>query len=122
MGIEPESKPHGRHNRQHRTAHFDEANWATYVFLAASAIAQRRRSMSQTLESPLGRFMDRRSADSRYVGPAKERRQFTNGHENLSPAAAELATAIDTYKLRHRRRFVTYEEILSVVLSLGYHK
>lgn len=78
--------------------------------------------MSQALESPLGRFMDRRSSESRYAGSARERRQFTNGHNNLSPDAAELATAIDTYKLHHRRRFVTYEEMLNVILSLGYHK
>ncbi len=36
--------------------------------------------------------------------------------------ARELATAIDAYKLAHRRRFITYEEMLSVVKSLGYTK
>ena len=51
-----------------------------------------------------------------------ERRQFTNSHEELSPAARELARAIDTYKLRHRRRFITFEEMLSVIQSLGYSK
>jgi hypothetical protein len=40
----------------------------------------------------------------------------------LSPEAAELARAIDGYKLRHRRRFVTYEEMLAVIKMLGYHK
>jgi hypothetical protein len=40
----------------------------------------------------------------------------------LSPAARELAEAIDGYKLRHRRRFVSHEELLSVIKSLGYHK
>ncbi len=33
-----------------------------------------------------------------------------------------MATAIDQYKLRHRRRFITYEEMLAVVKDLGYHK
>ena len=30
--------------------------------------------------------------------------------------------AIDQYKLLHRRRFITYEEMLSVFQSLGYEK
>ena len=34
----------------------------------------------------------------------------------------ELAQAIDQYKLRHRRRFITFEEMLAVVKSLGYHR
>ena len=51
-----------------------------------------------------------------------ERRQFTNSYEELSPEASELALAIDHYKLVHRRRFITYDEMLSVVKSLGYQK
>ncbi len=34
----------------------------------------------------------------------------------------ELALAIDQYKLRHHRRFITYDELLGVIQSLGYHK
>jgi hypothetical protein len=33
-----------------------------------------------------------------------------------------LALAIDEYKLHHRRRFITYQEMLDVVEALGYHK
>lgn len=66
-------------------------------------------------------FVDRRNPDSA-TRPAIERRQFTNSHEELSPEARELAQAIDEYKLMHRRRFTTFEEVLSVVKSLGYHK
>jgi hypothetical protein len=33
-----------------------------------------------------------------------------------------LAQAIDQYKLRHRRRFITFEELYDVMASLGYHK
>jgi len=33
-----------------------------------------------------------------------------------------LALAIDQYKLRHRRRFINYEEMLSIVRDLGYRK
>ena len=57
-----------------------------------------------------------------WAGPRMERRQFANSHEELSAEACELATAIDGYKLAHRRRFITYEEMLGVVKSLGYHK
>ena len=44
------------------------------------------------------------------------------GGGGLPPAVRELAMAIDEYKLRHRRRFISYEEIYAVILELGYHK
>ena len=73
--------------------------------------------------SPLNApFVDRRSFDPGMGRPESERRQFSNSHEDLSPEAQALALAIDEYKLVHRRRFITYEEMLSVVKSLGYHK
>lgn len=78
--------------------------------------------MSQGLETPTGSFVDRRNYAIMEPSPVCERRQFTNTHEGLSPEARELAYAIDEYKLHHRRRFVTYEEMLAVVKSLGYHK
>ncbi len=67
-------------------------------------------------------FIDRRNYDSPGVPPGVERRQFANSHSGLSPEARELAEAIDEYKLRHRRRFITYEEMLKVFQSLGYSK
>jgi hypothetical protein len=67
-------------------------------------------------------FVERRNYEFTAGPPVHERRQFANSHEELSPDARELALAIDGYKLRHRRRFVTYEEMLAVVKSLGYHK
>ena len=69
-----------------------------------------------------GVFVDRRKYDAPTLQPAMERRQFTNSHDGLSPDARELALAIDAYKLRNRRRFITYEEMLNVVISLGYEK
>ena len=54
--------------------------------------------------------------------PLFERRQFANSYDELSPDAAELARAIDGYKVQHRRRFVTFEEMLAVIKSLGYSK
>jgi len=77
--------------------------------------------MSHGLETPMGSFVERRSSGPQ-VPPGVERRQFANSHEALSPEARELAQAIDTYKLQHRRRFITYEEMLAVIKSLGYHK
>lgn len=71
--------------------------------------------------APVAPFVDRRqSTGDSTVG--RERRQFTNSHEELTPDARELAVAIDSYKLMHRRRFITFEEMLNVVKSLGYHK
>jgi len=78
--------------------------------------------MSQVAESPSASFVDRRSYDEFQATPAVERRQFANSHDELSPEARELAMAIDGYKMRHRRRFITYEEMLAVVCSLGYRR
>jgi hypothetical protein len=78
--------------------------------------------MPQTLENASGTFVDRRDYSAPGTQPGRERRQFTNSHEGLSPDAAELARAIDEYKVRHRRRFITYEEMLTVIQGLGYHR
>lgn len=83
--------------------------------------------MSPTFDTAVEPFVDRRN----YTGPGtapqreaplRERRQFTNSYEELTPEARDLAQAIDSYKLMHRRRFITYEEMLSVVKSLGYRR
>ena len=78
--------------------------------------------MTPLLEMPPETFVDRRHREEAQEAPGRERRQFSDRHDQLSPAAQELAAAIDTYKLSHRRRFITYEEMLMVVKSLGYHK
>lgn len=62
------------------------------------------------------------AATTRRRPPDANGRQFTNSYEGLSSQAMELAQAIDAYKLRHRRRFITYEEMLTVLDSLGYRK
>ena len=66
-------------------------------------------------------FIDRRQPVS-LDRDGRERRQFANSHDLLSPDAAELAVAIDQYKLQHRRRFVNFEEMLSIFKTLGYQK
>lgn len=66
-------------------------------------------------------FVDRRAQGAaREGGP--ERRQFTASVTNANPAIAELSAAVDQYKLRHHRRFITFEELFNVMTELGYHK
>lgn len=82
--------------------------------------------MSPTFASSVEPFVDRRNytiqPGTQSATPHRERRQFTNSHDELSPEARELAQAIDSYKLMHRRRFITYEEMLAVVKELGYKR
>ncbi len=76
--------------------------------------------------TPIAPFVERREATpaipSTGTSAGRERRQFANSHDHLSPDASELATAIDQYKLQHRRRFINFEEMLSIMKSLGYRK
>ncbi len=67
-------------------------------------------------------FVDRRrtAGGSRPDGP--ERRQFRDGRASSRAEVEELAQAIDQYKLRHRRRFITFDELYDVLLDLGYRK
>ncbi|HVT26820.1 MAG TPA: hypothetical protein VHE81_02270 [Lacipirellulaceae bacterium] len=67
-------------------------------------------------------FVDRRGPAQMSDQPLFERRQFANSYEELSPEAADLARAIDGYKVQHRRRFITFEEMLAVIKSLGYKR
>ncbi len=82
--------------------------------------------MSPTFDTAVEPFVDRRNYSvpgaSHREAPQRERRQFANSYEELTPEARELAQAIDGYKLMHRRRFITYEEMLSVVKTLGYRR
>jgi hypothetical protein len=78
--------------------------------------------MSATATATPGAFVDRRSPVQVGEQLPFERRQFANSYEELSPDAAELARAIDGYKVQHRRRFITFEEMLAVMKSLGYSR
>jgi hypothetical protein len=66
--------------------------------------------------------VDRRAAKKQDSAGGFERRQFSNGHEGLSPEAAELGIAIDQYKLTNSRRYITHEEMIKIIKSLGYAK
>lgn len=78
--------------------------------------------MQQVVDQKPGQFVDRRSGRDRGDFQGRERRQFTDGRADTPPDVRELAEAVDTYKMRHRRRFITYEELLNVVKGLGYSK
>jgi hypothetical protein len=66
-------------------------------------------------------FADRRQAGgTRKDG--SERRQFVDSRQSFRPEVIELAEAVDQYKLRHRRRFITFEELYDVIAELGYRK
>lgn len=66
-------------------------------------------------------FTDRReSSQGEYA--EGERRQFASSHQTFRPEVLELAEAVDQYKLRHRRRFITFEELYDVMADLGYRK
>ena len=72
----------------------------------------------QAVQSP--DFVERRSADRASGG--QERRQFRDGNRSSRPEVAEFADAIDQYKIQNRRRFITFEELYDVMVSLGYHR
>ena len=78
--------------------------------------------MSSTMVTEEAAFIDRRNTLGEGDAPGRERRQFANSYNELSPDAAELARAIDTYKLSHRRRFINFEEMLAIFKSLGYSR
>ena len=77
--------------------------------------------METVLEQNPRTFVDRRISPVGERPHGTERRQFTSTvHEH--PDVAELAQAVDRYKLLHRRRFITFEELHSVITQLGYKK
>ncbi len=77
--------------------------------------------MQDVVEQQPAAFVDRRqSSQGRRDGV--ERRQFVDSRQTFRPEVLELAEAVDQYKLRHRRRFITYEELYEVIAELGYRK
>lgn len=77
----------------------------------------------QTLvETPPVGFVERRQRDLGTSPAVSERRQFRDGNRSARPEVAELANAIDDYKVAHHRRFITFEELFDVMTSLGYHR
>jgi hypothetical protein len=58
----------------------------------------------------------------RDLDSSRERRQFSRSYEELSPDGRELGIAVDEYKLRHRRRFVNFDEMIGIIQALGYRR
>ena len=77
--------------------------------------------MSQTTE-PLQDFLDRRSGQTDSFHLGQERRQFSGNIEDLTPQGKELAQAIDSYKSSNQLAIITYDEIVSIIQSIGYAK
>jgi hypothetical protein len=75
----------------------------------------------QTEQKPVA-FVDRRQPPASPWSASSERRQFGNTYNSARAEVNELAMAVDQYKLRHRRRFITFEELYDVITVLGYHK
>ncbi len=65
-------------------------------------------------------FQERRRGEPGVLSSQMERRQFRDGNRSARPEVAELANAVDDYKIHHRRRFITFEELFDVMISLGY--
>ncbi|MGH7200665.1 MAG: hypothetical protein ACREJB_08685 [Planctomycetaceae bacterium] len=78
--------------------------------------------MEQVIEQKSAPFVDRRCSVDPQRPDGPERRQFRDSRSDSRPEVAELAEAVDQYKLMHRRRFITFEELHDVITQLGYHK
>jgi hypothetical protein len=79
-------------------------------------------SQQSVIQQPEAVFVERRQRDTGTAPSQSERRQFRDGDRSARPEVAELANAVDDYKIAHRRRFITFEELFDVMASLGYHK
>ena len=77
--------------------------------------------LQQIEQAQTVKFVDRRQPDCDNEG-GRERRQFRDGNRSDRPEVAEMADAVDNYKLHNRRRFITFEELFDVIAGLGYHK
>lgn len=72
-------------------------------------------------------FVERRGQADKGCRPVPgqvsgERRQFGSSHQGLSEAGRELAQAIDRYKLENHRRYITCDEMLTILEGLGYRR
>ncbi len=88
------------------------ASVASESFVVAS------QSAASAQPATIPSFFDRRALPP--TPDVSERRQFGSSHMGLSEAGRELAIAIDKYKLENRRRYITCDEMLAVITSIGY--
>lgn len=79
---------------------------------------QRDESSDPAADQP---FVERRGrSEDSPVGA--ERRQFAGNYDELSPEGKRLSDAIDQYKLHHRRRVVSPDELVAILQSAGYRQ
>ncbi len=78
--------------------------------------------MQQLTQQKPTNFVDRRQTGGNEISEHAERRQFSDSRSSSRPEVSELAEAVDRYKLLHRRRFITFEELYDVMAGLGYRK
>ena len=72
--------------------------------------------MNAVAEPAVETFIDRRNYAAGTDSPSRERRQFTNSHEGLSPDARELAHA-EAYVGRHPDKVKAYQNLLWALLN-----
>jgi len=98
--------------------------WFHGGFPTSFLLGLRHPEMTDTnlLTSTAPAFIDRRVRAIDQNPGGVERRQFRDGDRSLRPEVAEFADAIDNYKIKNRRRFITFEELYEVMISLGYHR
>ncbi|TWU43065.1 hypothetical protein Q31b_21020 [Novipirellula aureliae] len=85
------------------------------AFAISNAIPVKKKSAENSERA----FVERRKSAFKSRG---ERRQFGSSHAGLTEPGRELALAIDQYKVEHHRRYITCDEMLTVMLSLGYSR
>ena len=71
--------------------------------------------MQQATEQKPTTFVDRRQNEEEVRDDGPDRRQFHDSRNSSRTEAIELAEAVDQYKLRHRRRFITFDELYDVI-------
>ena len=76
----------------------------------------------QSFSTENNQFVDRRQGGRGGPEAGSNRRQFGDSRNTGRPEVDELARAVDEYKLKNHRRFITFEELFDVMASLGYHK
>ena len=89
-------------------------------FVRSTAIGSPAVFGAASVDAAAAQFPDRRRGEA--DAPGVERRQFAASRSSENPEANALAEAIDQYKLENRRRFVTIDELLGVIKSLGYRQ
>jgi hypothetical protein len=96
-------------------------NLSSPIPATSSSCSVRPGSAQPQTEQANRDFVDRRNSAGNGTDRL-ERRQFGSLHAGLSDEGRELALAIDQYKIQQHRRYLTCDDMLKVLASLGYAK